>query len=75
MKSWQPNTTLFAVDGQEAAEKVLNETVAPNTEPIQSHIETVREQSPDDQENTMLDVEVTRYTFILRMGDAGLRTG
>ena len=65
---------IIAVDGQEAAEKVLNETVGPNTELIQSQIQTVRahspgdqENTPSDQQNTMLDVEVTRYTFIFRM--------
>ena len=58
---------IIAVDGQEAAEKLLNETVGPNTELIQSHIETVRAESTGDQENTMLDAEVTRYTFIFRM--------
>ncbi len=56
---------IVTVDGIEAAEKLLN-SLEPGTTLIQSHIETVREQRSGEQENTLLEVPVTRFLFILQ---------
>ena len=61
---------VMTADGTEAAEKLLNDTVGPNTELIHSHIETVREQRSGEQENALLEVPVTRFMFIFRTGRA-----
>jgi hypothetical protein len=57
---------ILSVDGQEAAEKLLNETVGPDTELVHSHIETVRGQPSGEQENILLGVPVSRFTFIFQ---------
>ena len=58
---------ILTADGVEAAERLLNETVGPETELVHSHIESVREQRTGEQENTLLEVvPVTRFTFIFR---------
>jgi hypothetical protein len=57
---------VMTVDGVEEAEKLLNATVGPETELVHSHIETVREQRSGEQENTMLEVPVTRFMFIFK---------
>jgi hypothetical protein len=59
---------VMTADGIEAAEKLLNDTVDPKTELIHSHIETVRDQRSGQQENTLLEVPVTRFMFIFRTG-------
>lgn len=56
---------VVTVDGIEAAEKLLN-SLEPGTELVQSHIETARVQRSDEQENTLLEVPVTRFLFIIR---------
>jgi hypothetical protein len=58
----------MTADGIEAAEKLLNDTVGPNTELIHSHMETTREQRSGEQANTLLEVPVTRFMFIFRNG-------
>jgi len=55
---------VVTVDGVEAAEKLLN-ALEPGTSLVQSHIEMVREQRSGEQENTLLEVPVTRFLFIL----------
>jgi hypothetical protein len=57
---------ILTVDGVEAAEGLLNETVGPGTELVHSHIESVREQRTAEQENTQLEVPATRFMFIFR---------
>ena len=57
---------ILTADGVEAAEKLLGETVGPGTELVHSHIESVREQRAGEQENTLLEVPVTRFMFIFR---------
>ena len=56
---------VVTLDGIEAAEELVNSLEA-GTELVQSHIETVREQQTGEQENTLLEVPVTRFLFILR---------
>ena len=56
---------VVTADGIEAAEKLLN-SLEPGTELVQSQIETVREQQSGEQENTLLEVPITRFLFILR---------
>ena len=56
--------SIVTVDGQEEAEKVLNQTVEAGGELIQSHIYAARHESPGEQQNSMLAVSVTRFTFI-----------
>jgi hypothetical protein len=56
---------VVTVDGVEAAERLLN-SLEPGTDLVQSHIETVRDQPSGEQENTLLDVPVTRFLFIFR---------
>lgn len=56
---------ILSVDGQESAEKLLNETVDSSTELVHCHIETVQ-QDRSEQANTMLGVPVTRFTFVFR---------
>jgi hypothetical protein len=56
---------VVTVDGIEAAEKLLN-SLAPDTSVVQSHIVTAREQRSGEQENTLLEVPVTRFLFILK---------
>jgi hypothetical protein len=58
---------VVTVDGTEAAEQLLN-SLDPGTTLVQSHIESVREQLSGEQENTLLEVPVTRFLFILRTG-------
>ena len=57
--------SILSVNGPEAAEKLLNETMRPDTELIDTHIDTVR-QEPDEHENVLLGQPVTRFTFIFR---------
>jgi hypothetical protein len=57
---------IVSVDGNEAAEQLLNETVSPNTELVQAHIQTVRQEPSDGQENTLLETTVSRFTFIFK---------
>ncbi len=57
---------IVSVDGHEAAEKLLNETVGPNTELVHTHVATVRQDPLGEQENVMVGVPVTRFTFIFR---------
>ncbi len=56
---------VVTVDGIEAAEELLN-SVEPSTELVQSHVETVREQRTGGQENSLLEVPITRFLFIFR---------
>jgi hypothetical protein len=58
--------SILSVDGQEAAEKLLNETMRPDTELVTTHIETVRQEPAGEQENILLGGPVTRFTFIFR---------
>jgi hypothetical protein len=59
--------SILSVDGQEAAEKLLNETVGRDTELVHSHIETGRHQpAGGEQDNNLLGVSVSRFTFIFR---------
>jgi hypothetical protein len=58
--------TIVSVDGQQEAEKLLNDTVGPGVELVHSHIETARQEPDGAQENVMLGVPVIRFTFIFR---------
>jgi hypothetical protein len=58
--------SILSVNGPEAAEKLLNETMRPGTELIDTHIDTVRQEPAGDQENVLLSQPVTRFTFIFR---------
>ena len=58
--------SILSVDGQQAAEKLLNDSVSSGIELVHSHIETVRQEPDGEQENVMLGVPVTRFTFIFR---------
>ena len=58
---------ILSVDGAEAAEQLLNEILDQTTELVSSHVVTVgRESATETQENAMLQVPVTRFTFIVR---------
>jgi hypothetical protein len=57
---------ILSVDGQETAEKLLNETVDSGTELVHCHIETVQQDRSAEQANTMLGVPVSRFTFVFR---------
>jgi hypothetical protein len=57
--------SILSVNGPEAAEKLLNETMRADTELIDTHIDTVR-QEPGEHENVLLGQPVTRFTFIFR---------
>jgi hypothetical protein len=58
--------SILSANGQEAAEKLLNETMRAGTELIDTHIDTVRQEPNGEQENVLLDQQVTRFTFIFR---------
>ncbi|MBO0728121.1 MAG: hypothetical protein J2P57_02605 [Acidimicrobiaceae bacterium] len=57
---------IVSVDGQDAAEKVLNETVRPDVELVHTHVASVQGDRSGAQENVMLGVPLTRFTFIFR---------
>jgi hypothetical protein len=57
---------ILSIDGQEAAEKLLNETADSATELVHCHIDTVQQDRSLEQANTMLGVPVTRFTFVFR---------
>ncbi len=59
-----PTFKIISVDGNEAAERLLNETVGPTTRLVQAHIQTVTEGSGGEQDNILLGTTVTRFTFI-----------
>jgi hypothetical protein len=59
---------IMTADGIEAAEKLLNDTVGPHTELVHSQIETTRDQRSGEQDNSLLQVPVTRFIFIFRTG-------
>jgi hypothetical protein len=58
--------SILSVNGPEAAEKLLNETMRADTELIDTHIDTVRQEPTGEQENVLLNQSVTRFTFIFR---------
>jgi hypothetical protein len=58
--------SILSIDGQEAAEKLLNETVDSRTELVHCHIDTVQQDRSSEQANTMLGVPVNRFTFVFR---------
>jgi hypothetical protein len=55
---------IFTVDGTEAAEKWLNDSVAEGAVLVHSQVETIRDIPEGEQQNTMLAVPVTRFIFI-----------
>jgi hypothetical protein len=57
---------IVSVDGQEAAEKLLNDTVGPDAELVHTYVATVRQDPGGEQENVMVGVPITRFTFIFR---------
>jgi hypothetical protein len=57
---------ILSIDGNEAAEKLLNETVDPGTQLVHSHIQTVHGEVSGEQDNSLLGVPVTRFTFVFR---------
>jgi hypothetical protein len=61
-----PRYRIVSADGHEAAERLLNETVGSTTELVHSHVHTAREERDGEQDNVMLEMPVTRFTFILR---------
>jgi hypothetical protein len=58
--------SILSVNGPEAAERLLNETMRADTELIDTHIDTVRQEPTGEHENVLLGQPVTRFTFIFR---------
>jgi hypothetical protein len=58
---------VVTVDGNETAEKTLNEWAAANERLVAAHVETVHEGSAGAaaQDNVMLGDAINRFTFIL----------
>jgi hypothetical protein len=57
---------IISVDGAEQAEQLLNDTVNANTELVHSSVHTVQQEPAGEQENVLLGVGTTRFTFIFR---------
>jgi hypothetical protein len=57
--------SIRSVDGEEAAEELLNDSVNSGAELVSSHLQVVQ-QAAGDQENSMLGVPVMRFTFIFK---------
>jgi hypothetical protein len=57
--------SIRSVDGEEAAEKLLNDAATSKAELVHSHIHVVQ-QPAGDQDNSMLGVPVMRFTFIFK---------
>jgi hypothetical protein len=57
--------SIQSVEGEEAAEKLLNDSVNSQAELVSSHLQVVQ-QATGEQENSMLGVPVMRFTFIFK---------
>jgi hypothetical protein len=57
---------IISVDGSEPAEQLLNDTVNADTELVHTHIHTVQQEPPGEQDNVLLGLPTMRFTFIFK---------